>query len=414
MLFFKITGVALAILAVITLFRPALSEYKSNITKFNENDLLVASKITKEDARYHYILGLYYFNNPNRPDIDKAIKSYLLSLEKNPLDSNSWLAIARAYRDKGMKEYAGYAVKKAVYADRNNPDIIWESGVFLLESNVPEAISLLRKYIYMVPQEQENVYSLSYMMGVEPAYMLKNLIPQEYSFYQRYLNFLMNNKLFQESAEAWRAMKTFNPERKDYIQYCNFLIQSGNMSEASEVWNEFLKRFDLVKNGNTPNGNHIWNGGFEMEIENGGFDWVIGTTEGVRIFRDRDIKASGYASLSARFDGKNNPDVYIAQQIVLIEPGKLYKVAGSIKTDKITTRNGIFLEVSGYQCSPFVIKAEPVTGTNLWKRMELEFTTPQNCKAVRVGIRREKSDKFDNKIGGDVWIDSISMIQKTY
>jgi hypothetical protein len=41
--------------------------------------------------------------------------------------------------------------------------------------------------------------------------------------------------------------------------------------------------------------------------------------------------------------------------------------------------------------------------------MEVEFTAPGNCKAIKIGVGRERSEKFDNKIGGDVWIDSITM-----
>jgi hypothetical protein len=129
----------------------------------------------------------------------------------------------------------------------------------------------------------------------------------------------------------------------------------------------------------------------------------------VRIFRDHDIKKTGDASLSAHFDGNHNPDLSIIYEIVPVEPGKSYKLAGSVKTDKITTTNGIFFEVAGHRCEPFVKRSEPVTGTNLWKRMEIEFITPRDCKTVTVGARREKSVKFDNKIAGDVWIDSLSL-----
>jgi len=102
--------------------------------------------------------------------------------------------------------------------------------------------------------------------------------------------------------------------------------------------------------------------------------------------------------------------VYLAEQIVPVESGKEYKVIGYIKTENVTTKNGVFLDVTGYRCDAFIKRTDSVTGTNLWKDMEVEFTVPGNCKVIKIGIGREKSEKFDSKISGDVWIDSISMI----
>ncbi len=65
------------------------------------------------------------------------------------------------------------------------------------------------------------------------------------------------------------------------------------------------------------------------------------------MFIDKDMKRSGRSSLAAKFSGKTNPGVYIAQQIVVVEPKQRYRLLGQIKTDHLTTHNGILLEVSG-------------------------------------------------------------------
>jgi hypothetical protein len=262
----------------------------------------------------------------------------------------------------------------------------------------------------MVPQEQENVYSLCYLMRVEPMSILNDLIPPKYSYHKRYLDFLIAGKLQNESIEAWKKIKTFNPERSEYLRYTDFLIASGDTQEASAVWNDFTKRFNITEK--RPSGEMLWNGNFELPIENNGFDWRIGTAEGVRVFRDRDIKWTGFASLSANFDGKSNPGISLAYQIVPVTPGQKYKLTGYIRTEKITTENGVLLQASAHLCDPFVKTTEPVTGTALWKKIELEFTVPQRCKTITVSVKREQSYKFDSRISGDAWIDSLSMTQK--
>ena len=408
--FFRIFFAILSILALTAFLRQAISEYYSqDLSGLNEEKISRASLITGEDARYYYLLGFLHYAAQDGPDLNKAIKYYLLSLTRNPTDGQVWLALARAYRDGGMMAQAERAIRKSVYLDKNNPPMTWEAGVFFLSQNeLSDAIQALRRYIYMVPADQENVYSLCFTLGVAPEIMVKDLVPADYGFYKRYLTFVMSNKLVGASADAWRMLNKFSTERGDYLQYCDFLIRAGEIKEAQSLWEDFLKRFNISAKRSADE--MLWNGDFELPIENGGFDWKTGSSDGVRIFIDKDIRWTGFASLSVNFNGKNNPGLYIAQQTVPVGPGRKYRLTGYIRTQDLTTLNGIVFEVSGLLCDPLMKKAEPVTGTNLWKKIELEFTTPPKCNAVSIGIKREQSDRFDNKISGDAWIDSLSMV----
>ena len=411
MMLLRVVSAAVALIPVVLFLRPALSGYFFPVNpEIAPKGISLASIMTGGDARYHYLSGLLAYNVQDRAHMEKAIQSYLLSLERNPVDGRTWLALAKAYRDNGMKEKARYAIKKAASLDKNNSVIIWESGVFfLLEGDKAEGIRLFRRYISVVPGEQENVYSLCYYMGVDPSYLLRHLVPPEYVYYVRYLGFVVANKLVNEALDVWKEMKSLNPQREDYLRYIDFLIGSGEMEKALMEWDDFVKMFRGTE-GSRLAGELLWNGNFEHLLENGGFDWRVGKVEGLKIFRDKDIKWLSDASLSVHFDGQSNPGVTIAEQIVPVEPGKRYRLTGYIKTETLTTRNGIILGVSGSLCDPFGMKTEPVTGTTMWKKAELEFTAPPVCKSVRVMVAREKSDRFDSKISGDAWIDALSMI----
>ncbi|HXX80770.1 MAG TPA: hypothetical protein VEI46_04425, partial [Thermodesulfovibrionales bacterium] len=373
---FRVVLTIVSIAVMVAFVRPALSEYYSrNVSEFGKDRLVRASRITPEDAWYHYLLGFLDYAAHDRPGIENAIGHYLLSLKRNPTDSHAWLSIAKAYRDTDRMNDARHALRKAHYLDKNTPDVIWELALFLLlENKQDEALPLLRRYITLVPEEQANVYALCYMMRVKPVSILNDLIPADHSFYNHYLAFLIGNGLLHESTEVWKRIRTYSPERSEYVKYCDFLIASGEMDEGLALWNDFGKTFLDVKS--SPAGEMLWNGDFELPIENGGFDWRIGKADGVRIHRDKDIKWSGFASLRIGFDGNTNPGISLAQQIVPVNQGQRYKLTGYIRTEKITTQNGIVFEASNYLCEPFAKKTEPVTGTNLWKKIELEFTTP--------------------------------------
>jgi hypothetical protein len=404
--------VVLTLFSIITasaFFRPVVSDYYSKgVFESDKEKLLRASRITNESARYHYLMGLLEYSSRDRSETERAIGHYLASLKNNPSDSQVWLAIANAYRDTGNMKDADYAMTKALYYDKEVPNVIWEAGRFFLSQNKQkEALQALRRYISLVPGEQGNVYALCYMMKLNPLSILNDLIPADYSFYRHYLAFLIANRLLDESTEVWKRIKAYNPDRSEYLKYCDFLIASGAMSDARAVWDDFVKRFYDPKKNQVAG--LLWNGDFEVPIENGGFDWKVGVADGVRVYRDKDIKWTGFASLSVNFSGNTNPAISVVQQIVPVDPGHKYTLSGHVRTEGITTQNGIVLEVSGYLCDPFTKKSEPVTGTTLWKPIDLEFTVPLKCKAVIIAVKRERSDKFDNKISGDAWIDSLVM-----
>jgi hypothetical protein len=50
-----------------------------------------------------------------------------------------------------------------------------------------------------------------------------------------------------------------------------------------------------------------------------------------------------------------------------------------------------------------------VTGTTYWLDIRLGFTASSELALVRV--RRDPSDKLDNRIRGSVWIDDVSLIE---
>lgn len=356
-------------------------------------------------------MGLTSYGRHGADDLRSALSHYQESLRRNPIESRTWLAAARAYRDMGMAKDAAFALTRTVDLEKNNPLIIWEAGVFFLtENNLASASELFRRYLTMVPAEQENVYALYHMMGVDVSHILDGLLPRDVKFYSRYLTFLISNRLLTEGIETWAKLKALSPGKEDYLKFCDFLIAEGELVQAEGLWNDLTKRFKIVPvEPDSPGDSLIWNGGFELEILDGGFDWKVGRAEGMRVFKDRDIRKTGDVSLSVNFDGKQNPDVRVLRQVVPVEPGVPYRVAAFIKTDNITTTNGIFLEVTGHRCGPFLKKSDSLGGTNLWTRVMLDFTAPGACKAVTVAVRRERSPKFDNKISGDAWIDSLSM-----
>jgi len=226
----------ISLLLVFVLLRPAVSRYYASLEPPGEQNISRASRIIPGNAAYHYVLGQFTFAVHDKPSIDKAIDRYLLSLARNPIDGRTWLALSRAYDDNGDHGAAEYAVRRAAAVDGSNATLSWEAGLFfLLRERFSDAAPFFRKYITIVPADQERVYLMLYALGVDPSYLLDNLVPYDYEHYKQYLRFLMSNNLVPDSIETWKRMADWKLERTDYLAHCNFLIDRGHIDEAREV-----------------------------------------------------------------------------------------------------------------------------------------------------------------------------------
>jgi hypothetical protein len=285
---------------------------------------------------------------------------------------------------------------------------MWEAGTFWLISNRPDkAAPLLRKYLAALPDRQPEVYDLCWKLGLGNNSILASVVPPEYRFQAGYLSYLMLTKRPEEAGEVWKAIDLNRLEQKLFISYVNFLIDNRRYAEAEDVWKDITGRLENGdKDGST---SPIWNAGFEKDMLGGGFGWVAGEAKGAEVYFDDAVRMTGSRSVAVRFDGTENPDITIIRQIVRVSPGRHYRLSGHLKTEALTTSNGLFMSVEGHQCSGLQKRSEVVTGTVFWKEVSVEFEPPKDCGAVVVKVRREKSVKLDNKIAGEAWIDGIRL-----
>lgn len=376
----------------------------------SEKRLLTAVYFDGWNATPHYLLGRYYYYREN-PEVKKAIVYYRQSLRLSPLQGGCWLDLAKAYQTAGMRDEAGYAIERAVILIPKNPSVMWEAGVFhLINGNIEKSVKHFREFVLLKPERQEDAYDMLWKIPVDSRYLLLNLIPASYQYYKRYLLYLMSSERIRESGELWNTMKGTQVEDELLIRYLDFLISRRFYQEAEGIWAEYReRRFKEDDSGmNAP----LWNGSFEYPILNGGFDWKISETKGVDVFVDRDVHILGDRSLGVTFDGMQNPDISVASQVVRVSPGRKYLLRGNIKSHAITTKNGLFLSVDGHDCKGLHKRSDIVTGTNFWREVSIEFEVPPECSMLTVKIRRERSDKLDNKISGSAWIDGIILVQK--
>jgi hypothetical protein len=241
-------------------------------------------------------------------------------------------------------------------------------------------------------------------------FILERVVPRDPSSINQYISYLYGIGDKKSVKKAWekKASYGFKGNREEALRYIEFLISKGELSEAFDAWNIRLREEGLSI---PSDGNLITNGGFEKEkILGGGFDWKIGTVSGVRVSFDHSILFEGKSSLRIVFDGKENVDFHHVYQFVPLKPGTEYMLRAHLRTEAVTTKSGLKIEISGI-APGFYVASEPLIGDNEWKEMTVAFRTPAKSQGGLVRVRRGKTDKFDRLISGTVWIDNIRLIE---
>jgi hypothetical protein len=93
--------------------------------------------------------------------------------------------------------------------------------------------------------------------------------------------------------------------------------------------------------------------------------------------------------------------------MVPVSPGAAYRLTYWWKALQITSDKGIFVEVVGKDCRGLNERGPMIVGSQDWRQVSVDFETPEDCLAVVIRFRREKSRRFDNKINGVLWLDDV-------
>ncbi len=168
----------------------------------------------------------------------------------------------------------------------------------------------------------------------------------------------------------------------------NYLVNLGQPHTAFEV---FDPDADIME---------ISNGDFERNPMNGGFDWRYSSWEHAEARRDTTQSKDGMASFLIQFDGEENVTYSHVWHWLPVERNESYELSFWMKTEAISTDEGVYLEVAGQ------VTDAPL-GTTYWQEFTIPFTATSDMATVRV--RRNPSRKFDNLLSGKVWLDGFTL-----
>jgi len=407
-LFFPLFVILISVLTgyhILSIWR-GISCYQTNPSKEN---LLKAIQLNPSNPDPFYRLGLFYQWDIRNIDLKESLNYLRKATERNPLEQQYHLNLAKILYRMGEKNASEQALEKAILVFPTSYQGRWVSGNLLLQQEAVE--KALPHFTYILanyPNQSNLVYDVLFKAINDTDFILERVVPKDPSSMNQYLVYLYEIGDKESAQKAWekRASYGLKNDRKETLRHIGFLISQSDLNGAFQVWKARLRDEAL----SIPlDGNLITNGGFEKkEILGGGFDWKITNVPGAEISFDHSMAFEGKSSLKIVFDGKENVDFQHVYQFVALKPRTEYVLKAHMKTQAVTTKSGIKIEISGVGPN-FHGVSESLIGDNGWRELMVAFRTPSQSQGGLVRVRREKTDKFDRYISGTVWLDNVQL-----
>ncbi len=191
-------------------------------------------------------------------------------------------------------------------------------------------------------------------------------------------------------------------ERKNYIAR---LKKDGLIEQAYYIW----------VNGLTPaqwkEWRRLYNGDFELEMGNWGFDWHTRTSRSTLITREYSYGNEGNKSLHLQFD-RHRGRFEGLYQMLFLNAGT-YQLSGRVHTDGLDTQGG--LKWVARCLLPRVEslgESRRFLGTNEWRDFGFEFQVPDTCTLQELRLISAGKRASEHRITGDAWFDRMLIHKK--
>ncbi len=331
-----------------------------------------------------------------------AVEAYWQGVGRNPLLLGGWFALARLQRQ--LDEGSQVGSLHDFLLAHVPPSTSWRWHQLMLAADKKDEAAFAEAFNYVLerlPGHRPEAVMVALDFWGGWLEILSRTVPKNKWFvFQE----CMARKLVDTCMELYALLKTdqtdlLNTEKQS--RFIEFLLKNKRWTEAADLW----RRSDMFK------GDLVSNGQFEAPFADGPFGWRRRSVEGLNVTIEPHQEKGEERALRFHFLGTTNPHYDHFWQYVPLRPGTDYELHFSWKAAQLSTDQGVYLELRGMDCAGFRVQSPAIFASRDWTDEVLAFRAPQDCRMARIGVRRNESLKFDNKIAGDVWLDAVALVE---
>lgn len=333
------------------------------------------------------------------------------ALAANPMEGRAYrvlgqLAMARKDETGAFKFYQ----QASRLSPRDIPTHMWLEAYYFRSGKPVEALRHVDMLLRLEPERNWQQYNLlQAVAGFPPAhaalaaallrrppwrerFMAQICAPAEGSSVAR--TPLIN--ILRKSAEGLSA--------QELSHWINCLSRDRRWGEAYLTWVSSLPKEQKLELAN------VFNGGFEHEPSNMGFDWLVTSAPGFMVERVPTQAAGGEAALRVSFEEGRVQFNHLRQQLVL-SPGN-YRLQGRSRAEGLRSERGLVWSIQCVEGGEPIANTKPVSGLTPWIDFSIDFQVPpEACSAQWLQLAVPARSKAEQRIGGRAWFDDIGIIR---
>jgi tetratricopeptide (TPR) repeat protein len=329
------------------------------------------------------------------------------ALGDSPLDGRGFRFLASAAEARGDRQQAVRLYDIAAQrSPRDLPSVAWLGDEELRRGDYRAALARLDRIIRVEPQRLHKLQAVLVQIASTPA--AKNAFADSLASHPPWRGKIFNLVLLQGDVAAVfplveRVRSTpggMSP--KELATWIDRLATAGQWGPAYLTWVQSLSPEESSQIGN------VFNGSFEHEPGQGGFDWRFQDVAGAHISREQTTGAQGNLALRVAFYDDRVPFRHV-RQLLALPPGP-FRLSGRVRLDDLRSERGLVWSIMCAGQRSAIAQTEPFSGVREWASFAPDFEVPaQSCGGQWLALSVPARIPAEQRIGGVAWFDDLKI-----
>ncbi len=362
------------------------------------------------NAQARYLEGL----SQAKADPARAMADLSSAIRNNPTDGPAYAALARLKEGSGNLAEAEKAMQAAAQMAPRRVDVQLEAARFWFRrGDIARAMKHMDVVLTFGDSLREEIFPDLLKLAEDPAtreMAHARLLKQRVAWWPQFFNYAAAKATSVETLRALFQMQAGGPNTvtTDGLRaYLQRLQRENLWVESYLVWLNSLRKDQLNAIGN------LFNGGFEEEISNLGFDWIVTPASQVVVDTATTYGATGHKALHVVFRGPRIQFQHV-HQYMMLDPGN-YSLHGRARSDNLESPEGMQWSIYCVGTAKALAHSERFNGTDHWQHFATQFQVPaQDCAVQMLRLELAGRSALDYEAKGVIWFDDLSIArQKT-
>lgn len=345
-------------------------------------------------------------------DLGQSLDYFKAAVSNNPADGRTYAAIGETLAAQGNSRGVELAMRAAAGMAPQRVDVQYQIASFWMRrGDIAQAMKHLDVVLTFDNSLRSELFPDLLKLAENPATReaaFSRLLQQPTVWWPDFFAYAANNANDLETLRALSEMRAAGPNLMSPTglrAYLQRLQNEGLWFDAYITWLNNLHKNRLNAIGN------LFNGDFEEEISNTGFDWIVTPTSQVVVETASTYGTTGSKALRVLFRGPRVQFQHLRQHL-LLDPGN-YVLRGRVRPENLEANEGVRWSIYCHGQTEALARSETARGTDHWRHFSVSFQVPaKNCAAQTIRLELAGRSALDFEAKGTVWFDDMSISRR--